>query len=133
MPHPGRNNIYDATIKRMVNEALEAREQAFAADRGADSNEQLLRYLCLCAGVLGHTPWPREIVGGKLIETRFENWDNALLKANLPKPSLPDKLTYFARYQEETERQKMLYREKKAAKKQQAQQRRNAQKDKQSV
>ena len=42
MPHPGRNNIYEATIKRMVNEALEAQEQEFACNRGNDSDEQLL-------------------------------------------------------------------------------------------
>ena len=44
MPYPGRNNIYDATIKRMVNEALDAQEQEFAQNRGGDSDEQLLAY-----------------------------------------------------------------------------------------
>ena len=29
MPYPGRNNIYEATIKRMVNEAMAAQEQDF--------------------------------------------------------------------------------------------------------
>ena len=133
MPHPGRNNIYEATIKRMVNEALEAQEQEFSASRGADSNEQLLRYLCFCAGVLGHTPWPREIVGGRLIEQRFQTWKNAIVMAKLPMPSTPDKITGFSRYAEEVERQKALYREKKAAKKQKAQQRLKTRKEKQSV
>ena len=118
MPYPGRNNIYEATIKRMVNEALAAQEQEFTANRSADSDAQLLGYLCFCAGMLGHTPWPREIVGGSLIEKRFGTWQIALLKAKLPKPSIPDKTSGFARYQEETLRQKELYREKKAAKKQ---------------
>ena len=118
MPHPGRNNIYEATIKRMVNEALEAQEQEFACNRGNDSDEQLLGYLCFCASLLGHTPWPREIVGGSLIEDRFGTWQTALIKAKLPKPSTPDKTSGFARYQEQTQRQKELYREKKAAKKQ---------------
>ena len=58
MPHPGRNNIYEATIKRMVNEALEAHEKEFVANRSADSDEQLLGYLCFCTQLLGHTPWP---------------------------------------------------------------------------
>lgn len=106
MPHPGRNNIYEATIKRMVNEALDVQEQEFAAIRGADSDEQLLSYLCFCAGALGHTPWPREIVGGYLIEQRFGTWQAAIVKAKLPMPTTPDKLTGFARYQEETERQR---------------------------
>ena len=133
MPHPGRNNIYDATIKRMVNEALETQEQEFAQNRGGDSDEQLLAYLQFCAELLGHTPWSREIVGGRLIENRFGSWDKALAKAKLPKPTTQDKLTGFARYIEETERQKVVYRQKKAAKKQKAQQRQKMQKEKQSV
>ena len=133
MPYPGRNNVYDAVIRRMVNEAIQAQEQEFAANRNSDSDEQLLAYLCFCASVLNHTPWPREIVGGSLIEERFVTWKNALLKAKLPLPTTPDKVTGFARYQEETERQKRLYREKKVAKKQKAQQRLKAQKEKQSV
>ena len=118
MPYPGRNNIYEATIKRMVNEALEAQEQEFVCNRGNDSDEQLLAYLQFCTQLLGHTPWPREIVGGSLIEDRFGTWQTALIKAKLPKPSTPDKTSGFARYQEQTQRQKELYREKKAAKKQ---------------
>ena len=51
MPHPGRNNIYEATIKRMVNEALDAQEQEFACNRGNDSDEQLLSYLCFCTSL----------------------------------------------------------------------------------
>ena len=118
MPYPGRNNIYEATIKRMVNETLEAQEQEFAQNRGSDSDEQLLAYLQFCTQLLGHTPWPREIVGGSLIEDRFGTWQTALIKAKLPKPSTPDKTSGFARYQEQTQRQKELYREKKAVKKQ---------------
>lgn len=133
MPHPGRNNIYEATIKRMVNEALDAQEQEFFHNRGNDSDEQLLDYLLFCAQLLGHTPWPREIVGGSLIKQRFGSWEMALAKAKLPKPVHPDKLTTFARYAEETERQKVAYREKKVAKKQKAQQRLKVQKEKQKV
>ena len=133
MPHPGRNNIYDATIKRMVNEALETQEQEFAQNRGGDSDEQLLAYLQFCAELLGYTPWSREIVGGRSIEDRFGSWEKALTKAKLPKPTTQDKLTGFARYIEETERQKAVYRQKKAAKKQKAQQRQRMQKEKQSV
>ena len=133
MPHPGRNNIYEATIKRMVNEALEAQEQEFACNRGNDSDEQLLGYLCFCASLLGHTPWPREIVGGSMIEARFGSWETALANAKLPMPTMPNKLTGFTRYTEETERQKIVYREKKAAKKQKAQQRLKAQKEKQKA
>ena len=133
MPHPGRNNIYEATIKRMVNEAMEAQEQEFAQNRGSDSNEQLLAYLQFCTQLSGHTPWPREIVGGSMIEARFGSWETALANAKLPMPTMPNKLTGFTRYTEETERQKIVYREKKAAKKQKAQQRLKAQKEKQKA
>lgn len=133
MPYPGRNNIYEATIRRMVKEALDAQEQEFAQKRGADSDEALLAYLQFCAQLLGHTPWPREIVGGSLIEQRFGAWQNVLLKAKLPMPNTADKVTGFARYQEETERQKVLYREKKAARKQKSQHRLNTQKEKQTM
>ena len=133
MPYPGRNNIYEATIKRMVNKALDAQEQEFAKNRGGDSDEQLLAYLQFCAALLGHTPWSREIIGGRLIEDRFGSWEKALAKAKLPKPTTQDKLTGFARYQEEVERQKVVYRQKKAAKKLRAKQRESIQKEKQSV
>ena len=133
MPHPGRNNIYDATIKRMVSEALEAQEQEFTRNRGDDSDEQLLSYLQFCAQLLGHTPWPREIVGGSLIVKRFGSWEKALVSANLPKSVTPDKLSVFTRYIEETQKQKVVYREKKAAKKLKVQQRLKTKKEKQSV
>ena len=133
MPYPGRNNIYDATIKRMVNEALEAQELEFVQNCGNDGDEQLLAYLRFCAQLLGHTPWPKEIVGGSLIEKRFASWETALARANLPKPVTPDKLSQFARYTEETERQKGIYRGKKTAKKLKAQQRLITQEEKPSV
>ena len=133
MPHPGRNNIYESAIRRMVSEAFDAQEQEFARKRGSDSEEQLLAYLQSCSSILGHTPWPREIVGGCLIERRFEGWENVLRQAKLPPPVTPDKETAFARYRDEIERQKAVYREKKAAKKRKAQQRLKVQKEKQSV
>ena len=68
-----------------------------------------------------------------MIEQRFGSWETALAKAKLPKPVTQDKLTGFARYIEETERQKAAYREKKVAKKQMAQQKIKEQKEKQSV
>ena len=133
MPYPGRTHIYDSTIQRMVDQALEDQEAEFIKNRSGDSDETLLAYLRFCTQLLGHSPWPREIVGGSLIEQRFTTWENALKKADLPNPTTPDKVTCFARYYQETERQKQLYREKKAAKKQRARQRMLEQKEKQSV
>ena len=118
MPYPGRNNIYDAVIRRMVSEALEAQERVFVQSHGKDRDEALLAYLQSWAQRLGHTPWPREIPGGSFLEQRFGSWEAALEKAELPKPVTADKLKSFARYQETVEQQRTLYREKKAAKKQ---------------
>lgn len=123
MAHPGRNIIYEATIRRMVSQALDDAETAFCLAHSADSDGQLLRYLQESAASLGHTPWPREIVGGSLLETRFGTWENALAKAALPKPTAPDRPSGFLRIREETQRQKLIYRQKKAEKKLRAQQR----------
>ena len=133
MPHPERTHIYETAINRMVNQALEDQEQEFIRNRSGDSEEQLLSYLQFCANLLGHTPWPREIIGGRMIEERFGSWDAALKKAKLPRPTTPDKPSCFARYYQERERQKQVYREKKAAKKHRFQQRMWEQKEKRSV
>ena len=133
MGYAGRSNIYEAAIKRMVTQALQAQEQRFYEVHAADTEEQLLTYLCRCAAALGHTPWPREIVGGVWIEQRFGTWQAALRKAKLPLPSTPDSPSTFVRIREERARQEIAYRQKKAEKKQRAQQRLRAQKEKQSV
>ncbi|MBP3478015.1 MAG: hypothetical protein J6K03_00845 [Oscillospiraceae bacterium] len=124
MGYAGRNNIYEATIKRMVTQALEKQEQEFLEAHSSDTDEQLLAYLRQNTIQLGHTPWPREIVGGSYIEQRFGTWKNALFRARLPRPSIPDNLSNFARIQEERARQEVIYRQKKAEKKLCAQQRR---------
>lgn len=119
MGYAGRNNIYEATIKRMVTQALEAQEQDFLNTHAADTDEQLLSYLCRCAASLGHAPWPGEMIGGSFIEVRFGSWKNALLKAKLSHPSTSN----FARIQEERLNQEAIYRQRKAEKKLRAQQR----------
>lgn len=127
MGYPGRNNIYEAAIKRMVTQALEAQEQDFLVAHAADTDEQLLTYLRQCATALGHTPWPREITGGSYIEQRFGTWKNALCQARLPRPSTADNLSNFARIQDERVKQEVIYRQKKAEKKLRAQQRQTQQ------
>ena len=118
MPYPGRQNIYESVIRRMVKESMEAQESEFARIRGTDTDEQLLVHLCLCAEQLGHSPWPGEMVGGSLIESRFGTWESALEKAGLCLPVTANKQTAFVRYREEVKRQQMIYRERKTAKKQ---------------
>ena len=117
MAYPGRYNIYEATIRRMVQEALEQQEQDFRQQHADDTDEQLLAYLRTWAIRLQHTPWPGEIVGGKLIQERFGSWHRALAMAKLPEPITVNQMKSFGRIKEETERQKEFYRQRKAEKK----------------
>ncbi len=123
MAYPGRQNIYEATIRRMVQEALEQQEADFRQQHAEDSDEQLIAYLRAWAIRKQHTPWPGEIVGGTFIEERFGSWNRVLALARLPVPRTANQGASFARIKEETERQKELYRRKKAEKKQLAQKR----------
>ena len=123
MAYPGRHNIYEATIRRMVQQALEQQEQEFREQHKEDTDQELLMYLRACAIRLHHTPWPGEIVGGKLILERIGSWERAVMLAKLPEPHGSNQQKNFARVQEETERQKEVYRKRKAEKKILAQQR----------
>ena len=124
MAYPGRQNIYEATIRRMVQAALDEQEQLFRQQHEADTDAQLITYLCSCAAQLQHTPWPGEIVGGDFIKERFGTWHQALALAKLPTPRTANQSKTFARVQEETERQKKVYRQRKMEKKMRAAQKR---------
>lgn len=123
MGYAGRHNIYEAAIKRMVAQAIEKQEREYLEAHQSDTDEQLLTYLRQYAIAIGHTPWPREIPGGFLIEQRFGTWQNALNSAKLPRPITPDNLMSFGRIKEEQARQETVYRQRKAEKKLRAQQR----------
>lgn len=123
MGYSGRNHIYEATIRRMVSEALAAEDEAFRMEHSQDLDGELLAYLRQCSAELGHTPWPREIPGGALIERRFDTWENALTLAELPMPTGPDRLHSFARFRQEHETQQARYRQRKAEKKRLAEER----------
>ena len=124
MAYPGRQNIYEATIRRMVQEALEQQEQEFRQRHESDTDEQLLALLRASAIRLHHSPWPDEIVGGLFIQERFGSWNRALALARLPAPKTANQKKSFARIQDEEERQKEVYRQRKAEKKVLANQRR---------
>ena len=124
MAYPGRQNIYEATIRRMVQEALEQQEQEFRQQHESDTDEQLLAYLRAWAIRLHHSPWPDEIVGGRFIQERFGSWNRALALARLPAPKTANQKKSFVRIQNEVERQKEVYRQRKAEKKVLANQRR---------
>lgn len=130
MPIPSRNAIYDAAIRRMTAQALEEAEAYFAREHDRDTREQLADYLRKCAFELGHTPWPGEIPGGTVIQARFGSWKQALETAGLPDPEHPNRPEKFRRVREETQRQRVVYRQKKAQKQQRAKERIKAQEDK---
>ena len=126
MPTPSRNDIYEAVIRKMVTQALEEQEERFEQTHGKDTDEALILYLKDSAMQLGCSPRYKEVIGWRLLEQRFGGWNEALQKAGLiPAPKYP--VTKLSRIVEETERQKELYRQKKAEKKLKNKQRMEAQ------
>ena len=127
MAYAGRHNIYEATIRRMVTEALDAQERMFRQEHEQDSDEALVELLRKWASEHGHTPWPGEVAGGSYLTERFGSWERLVSLAGLKVPTHPNRMQSFGRVKEEAERQKELYRRKKAEKKQLAQARLAAQ------
>lgn len=127
MGYAGRHNIYEGTIRRMVTQALEAQEEEFRKAHASDTDGQLIAYLRSSAMKLHHVPWPGEIAGGTVIAQRFGSWERALAIAKLPRPEGPNKSSAFLRVKQEEERQKEIYRQRKAEKKILAEQRKHQQ------
>ena len=123
MPTPSRNDIYEAVIRKMVNQALEDQEDAFEQIHRSDPEDALVAYLHHCAEVLGYSPRYKEIPGWRLYEQRFGTWNEAITAAGLPTCG-KCVLTKLPRYLEEVEKQKKCYRQRKAEKKLLAEQRR---------
>lgn len=124
MGYAGRQNIYEGAIRKMVTQALEAKEEAFRKEHGEDTDGQLIAYLRQCAEELQRTPWPGEILGGTVIAERFGSWEKALMAANLPRPKTENKPSTFLRILKEEEHQKEVYRQRKAEKRILSEQRR---------
>ena len=123
MPTPSREEIYRAVIKKMITKALEEQECFFEQNHGDDTDQELLELLRQQAEVLGYSPKYKEIPGWRLYEQRFGSWNSALALADLA-PCGKCVLTKLPRYVEEENRQKELYRQRKAEKKVLAEQRR---------
>ena len=121
--HPDRQAIYQATIRRMVTEALDEKEKQFASKHDSDTDAQLAAYLRQCAMMLSHTPHAKEIVGWQYLLKRFGTWEQAIRTARLPLPTTPNTPSRFQLVLDEYEHQQALYRRKKAEKKQKHQQR----------
>ena len=123
MGYPGRHNIYEATIRRMVTQALQDQELQFRQAHARDTDGQLLDLVRDWVSVHGYTPWPLEIPGGSYMAERFGSWEALMDLAGLEPPTHPNRAQSFQRFREETERQKAIYRRKKAEKKQLSQKR----------
>ena len=123
MGYPGRHNIYEATIRRMVTQTLQAQELQFRQDHARDTDAQLLGLVRDWVSDHGYTPWPLEIQGGSYMAERFGSWEALIDQARLKPPAHPNRTQSFQRFREETERQKAIYRRKKAEKKQLSQKR----------
>ena len=77
----------EAAVKALAEQkALEERDQIWAQEHEADTDEELLYYLRRCADELGHTPCRREVPGSTYIGQRFGSWSVALHYAQLPFP-----------------------------------------------
>ena len=130
MSYPGRHNIYEATIRRMVKAALEEQELRFRQEHAQDTEAELTALLRAWVLSHGYTPWPGELPGGCYLAERFGSWERLVTLAGLTMPTHPNCPQSFARISEETERQKGLYRRKKTEKKQLARKRLADQADK---
>ena len=108
--------MYESVIRNRVAKALDEKELEFEEAYKSASDKELLDYLRSCAIMLKHSPWSREIIGGRYIKNRFKTWTEALKKAGLPAPKTPDEPKNFLIVMEETENQKILYRRRKAEK-----------------
>ena len=115
--HPDRQVIYQATIRRMVEESLQEKEAYFVSEHASDTDAQLAAYLRQCAAGLGHTPHAKEIVGWQYILASFGTLEKAIYMAQLLLPSTPKTPSKFRLVLDEYEIQQKIYRQKKEDKK----------------
>ena len=130
MPTPSRNAIYDATIRRMTACALEEAENRFAVGHAQDTEQQSADYLRKYADELGHTPWPREYSGRRDHSDTLRKLGGGCGGGGAAFPEHPNQPGKFRRVREETQRQRAIYRQKKAEKRERAKERMKAQEEK---
>lgn len=128
-----RNMIYESVINKRTTESLQKREREFEELHSDDSDKALLEYVLREALRLGHAPGEKEITGWTYLISRFGSWDNVLKKASLKRHKSDRSGCSNSLRVEETERQKVLYRERKREKKIKAQKRLAQQKEKKAI
>ena len=91
MGYPGRQNIYDAAVLRMVTKALEEQELQFRQAHEQDTEELLPELIRDWASVHGYTLCPLEIAGGSCLAERFVSWEVLIRRAGLDPPTHPNR------------------------------------------
>lgn len=100
---------YEKKLDRRVRISLQKKEDRFALEHKADTDEQLLDYLHRFAKELGHTPNACEIIGGRLIEKRFGDWNRAVLLAGLRWPQSAPPMQARLIYLQERKLQEQMF------------------------
>lgn len=100
---------YEKKLDRRVRISLQKKEDRFAQEHKADTDEQLLDYLHRFAKELGHTPNACEIIGGRLIEKRFGDWNRAVLLAGLRWPQSAPPMQARLIYLQERKLQEQMF------------------------
>ena len=100
---------YEKKLDQRVCISLQKKEDRFAQEHKADTDEQLLDYLHRFAKELGHTPNACEIIGGRLIEKRFGDWNRAVLLAGLRWPQSAPPMQARLIYLQERKLQEQMF------------------------
>lgn len=100
---------YEKKLDQRVRISLQKKEDRFAQEHKADTDEQLLDYLHRFAKELGHTPNACEIIGGRLIEKRFGDWNRAVLLAGLRWPQSAPPMQARLIYLQERKLQEQMF------------------------
>lgn len=108
---------YEKKLDRRVRISLQKKEDRFAQEHKADTDEQLLDYLHRFAKELGHTPNACEIIGGRLIEKRFGDWNRAVLLAGLSWPQSAPPMQSRLIYRQERKLQEQMFTKERAGSK----------------
>lgn len=116
-----RGNTFDGNkwrekkIMQYTLAAIQQKNDVFVQEHQADTDEQLIEYLWVCAKAIGHTPCKVEVLGGDMIAERFGSWEDALTAAQLPKPWNGVKLQHAKIYYRELRHQTRSFKQTYAA------------------